>query len=77
MIRPQQVVLKMEFKRFRNAFIQVPCQIIKTGRKIVYRLLSWNRWLVVLFGLEASLVLCLNSSASHGIPMYGCCCLSL
>ena len=45
----KQAVLKMEFKRFRHAFIQVPCQIIKTGRKIVYRLLSWNRWLVVLF----------------------------
>jgi len=45
----KQVVLKMEFKTFRNAFIQIPCQIVKTGRKIVYRLLSWNRWLVVLF----------------------------
>lgn len=44
----KQTVLKMEFKRFRHAFIQVPCQIIKTGRKIVYRLLSWNSWLVVL-----------------------------
>jgi len=45
----KQAVLKMEFKKFRNAFIQFPCQIIKTGRKIVYRLLSWNRWLVVFF----------------------------
>ena len=45
----KQVVLKMEFKKFRNAFIQLPCQIIKTGRKIVYRILSWNRWLVVFF----------------------------
>jgi len=47
--RQKQAVLKMEFKKFRNAFIQLPCQIIKTGRKIVYRLLSWNRWLVVFF----------------------------
>jgi hypothetical protein len=45
----KQAVLKMEFKTFRNAIIAMPCQIIKTGRKIVYRLLSWNRWLVVLF----------------------------
>jgi hypothetical protein len=45
----KQAVLKMEFKRFRNAIIALPCQIIKTGRKIVYRLLSWNRWLVVFF----------------------------
>ena len=45
----KQAVLKMEFKKFRNAIIALPCQIIKTGRKIVYRLLSWNRWLVVFF----------------------------
>jgi hypothetical protein len=47
--RQKQAVLKMEFKKFRNAIIALPCQIIKTGRKIVYRLLSWNRWLVVFF----------------------------
>jgi hypothetical protein len=45
----KQMALKMEFKKFRNAFIQLPCQIIKTGRKIVYRILSWNRWLGVFF----------------------------
>jgi len=45
----KQAVLKMEFKKFRNVIIALPCQIIKTGRKIVYRLLSWNRWLVVFF----------------------------
>jgi len=45
----KQAVLKMEFKRFRNGFIQLPCQIIRTGRKIVYRVLSWNRWVAVFF----------------------------
>jgi len=45
----KQSVLKMEFKSFRNAFIQLPCQIVKTGRKIVYRLLCWNGWLRVFF----------------------------
>ncbi len=45
----KQAVLKMEFKKFRNAIIALPCQIIKTGRKIVYRILSWNRWLVMFF----------------------------
>ena len=24
--------------------MRLPCQIIKTGRRIVYRLLSWNPW---------------------------------
>jgi hypothetical protein len=42
-------VLKMEFKKFRNAFIQLPCQIVRTGRKILYRILSWNPWLDVFF----------------------------
>jgi len=41
-------VLTMEFKTFRNAFMLIPCQIVRTGRKVVYRLLSWNRWLSVL-----------------------------
>ena len=45
----KQMVLKMEFKKFRNAFIQLPCQIIRAGRKIVYRLLSWNKLLDVFF----------------------------
>ena len=38
-------VLKMEFRRFLNALILLPCQIVKTGRKIVYRLLGYNDWL--------------------------------
>ena len=35
-------VLKMEFRRFLQMFILIPCQIVRTGRKIVYRLLSYN-----------------------------------
>jgi len=45
----KQSVLTLEFKRFRQAFLELPCQIVKTGRRIVYRLLSWNRWLPVFF----------------------------
>jgi len=45
----KQAVLRMEFKKFRNAFMQLPCQIVRTGRKIVYRLLGWNSWLGVFF----------------------------
>jgi Transposase DDE domain group 1 len=40
----RQELLKMEFKRFVNSMIQLPCQIVKTGRRIVYRILSWNPW---------------------------------
>jgi hypothetical protein len=45
----KQSVLPLEFKRFRQAFIERPCQIVKTSRNLVYRLLSWNRWLPVFF----------------------------
>ncbi len=44
----------MEFKRFVNGFMRVPCQIVRTGRRIVYRLLSWNSWQEVLLrGVDA------------------------
>jgi hypothetical protein len=47
-------VLRMEFRTFVNAFIRVPCQIIRGGRRIVYRLLAWNRWQkVFLRGVQA------------------------
>ena len=37
-------LLRMEFKRFVNAIIGMPCQIVGGGRRLVYRLLSWNEW---------------------------------
>lgn len=47
-------VLRMEFKRFVNAFVRVPCQVVRSGRRIVYRLLSWNPWQhVFLRGVDA------------------------
>jgi hypothetical protein len=47
----KQRVLKMEFRTFLNAFMLLPCQIIKTGRKLVYRLLGWNPHLPIFFRL--------------------------
>jgi len=44
-------VLRMEFRSFVNAFVRLPCQVVNTGRRIVYRLLGWNRWLAVFFRL--------------------------
>jgi Transposase DDE domain group 1 len=35
-------LLRLEFKTFVQAFVRLPCQIVRTGRKLVYRLLSWN-----------------------------------
>ncbi len=50
----KSAVLRMEFKTFLNAFMRVPCQIIRGGGRIVYRLLSWNPWQhVFLRGVDA------------------------
>lgn len=50
----KQSVLRMEFKRFLNAFMLVPCQVIRQARRIVYRLLAWNPWQhVLLRGVDA------------------------
>jgi len=47
----KRAVLRMEFKTFRNALIKLPCQIARTGRKLLYRLLAWNSWQHVFFRL--------------------------
>jgi Transposase DDE domain group 1 len=36
--------LRMEFATFREAVIAMPCQIVRTGRRWIYRLLSWTPW---------------------------------
>jgi hypothetical protein len=48
-------VLGLEFKTFVNAFVRLPCQIIRTGGKLVYRLLGWNPHLPIFFRLVAAL----------------------
>ena len=42
-------VLTMEFRKFVSAFINLPCQILMTGRRIIYRFLAWNEWQHVFF----------------------------
>lgn len=37
-------ITRMEFKRFRNCLINIPCQIINSGRTITYRILGWTPW---------------------------------
>ena len=40
-------VLRMEFKAFVNAFVRIPVQLVRTGRRLVFRLLAWNPWQAV------------------------------
>ncbi len=44
-------VLRLEFKRFVQAFVRLPCQIVRTGRRLIYRLLSWNPYQPIFFRL--------------------------
>jgi hypothetical protein len=48
-------VLGIEFKTFVNAFVRLPCQIVRTGRKLVYRLLAWNPYQGMFFRLVSAL----------------------
>ena len=41
-------VLRMEFKAFLQAFILIPVQIVRTSRRLVFRLLAWNPWQAIL-----------------------------
>ena len=40
----KQTLLRMEFRTFCAAMIEMPCQIVRGSRRLVYRLLSWNPW---------------------------------
>jgi len=51
----KQAIVRMEFKTFLNAVMRVPCQIVRQGRRIVYRLLSWNPWQPLLFRVMEAL----------------------
>ncbi|MGH2362147.1 MAG: IS1380 family transposase [bacterium] len=47
-------LLMMEFRKFLNYLMRVPCQVVRSGGRIMFRLLSWNPWQEVLLrGMEA------------------------
>ena len=51
----QKKLLRMEFRTFVNYWLRIPCQVLKTGRRLVLRLLVWNDWQPVFFRLAADL----------------------
>ena len=40
----KRTLLRMEFATYRAAFLQMPCQVVRGGRRLIYRMLSWNPW---------------------------------
>ena len=64
--REKSAVLRMEFKTFLNAFVRVPCQIVRAGRRLLFRLLSWNPWQhVLLRATDRLLLLRTNDDPPH------------
>jgi hypothetical protein len=47
-------IMRMEFATFVNGLMRLPCQIVRSGRRIIYRLLSWSRWVTPLLRLAAA-----------------------
>jgi len=54
----RRTLLRMEFATYCGAFIPMPCQIVRTGRRLIYRLLSWNPWQGVFLRLVERLHAC-------------------
>lgn len=46
--REKSTILRMEFRTFLHAFVRVPCQIVRTSRRLLFRLLAWDPWQPVL-----------------------------
>ncbi len=44
-------LLTMEFRTFLQAFIEIPCQVVKGARRVRWRVLAWNPWLGAFFRL--------------------------
>ena len=42
-------LVKMEFRRFLNAIMLIPCQIVRTARRVIYRVLGYNSWMTDFF----------------------------
>lgn len=42
-------MVKAEFRRFLNTIMLIPCQIVRTARRIIYRVLGYNGWLADFF----------------------------
>jgi hypothetical protein len=54
----KRTLLRMEFATYCGAFIQLPCQLVRTGGRLIYRLLSWNPWQGVFLRLVERLHAC-------------------
>lgn len=45
-------IVRMDFSTFCQGLIQIPAQIVNSGRRLIYRLLTWTPWLETLFRIH-------------------------
>src|SRR5262249_6472601 len=45
----RQALLRMEVKKFLAEVVLLPCQVVRAGRRLLYRLLQWTPWVDVLY----------------------------
>jgi hypothetical protein len=53
--REQYQLLRMEFRGFVNQFINIPAQIVKTGRRVIFRLIGYSPQMHLFFRLLDSI----------------------
>jgi Transposase DDE domain group 1 len=46
-------IVRMDFSTFRQTLIQIPTQILTSGRRLIYRLLTWTPSLESFFGVQS------------------------
>ena len=51
----KQRVLRSEFKSFVSTFVTIPREVVRTGGKVVLRVLGWNPYLMTFFRLVSRL----------------------
>lgn len=37
-------LLRMSFRQFLNSVVRIPCQIVRSGRRLIFRILGYTRW---------------------------------
>ena len=47
----RETIVRMDFRTFLQRFIMIPAQIVRTGRRTIYRLLAWRPDLPIFFRL--------------------------
>jgi hypothetical protein len=48
----KQRIIRMDFSTFRQSLIQIPAQVVRSSRRLIYRLLTWTPSLETLFRLH-------------------------